>query len=400
MDFGALPPEINSARMYSGPGSGTMLAASAAWEGLAADLYSTAASYSSVVSNLTGGPWLGPASASMAAGAAGYVAWLNTAAVQAEQAAAQARAAATAYETARAMTVPPPLIAANRSQLMSLIATNVFGQNTPAIAATEALYAQMWAQDSIAMYGYAGSSAVASQLTPFTAPQPTTNTGGLAGQTAAAAQATATSVATNTQATLSQAMSAVPTALQGLASPLSSTSALSSVNSSLSSLSPALSMTSSVGWISSALLSNLNQLKSLMPALSAAGTTASSTGVTGGLASGLAGGLGHGALAPAGWAGTGGAGSAAASAGLGRAATVGALSVPPTWAAPTAAIGPTTALPGSSLTAAAAGTAGGPSLLGAAPLAGMARRAADGAASRPELRLEAPTVIPHSPSAG
>lgn len=258
MDFGALPPEINSARMYSGPGSGTMLAASAAWEGLAADLYSTAASYSSVVSNLTGGPWLGPASASMAAGAAGYVAWLNTAAVQTEQAAAQARAAATAYETARAMTVPPPLIAANRSQLMSLIATNVFGQNTPAIAATEALYAQMWAQDSIAMYGYAGSSAVASQLTPFTAPQPTTNTGGLAGQTAAAAQATATSVATNTQATLSQAMSAVPTALQGLASPLSSTSALSSVNSSLSSLSPALSMTSSVGWISSALLSNLN----------------------------------------------------------------------------------------------------------------------------------------------
>ncbi|WP_203115967.1 PPE domain-containing protein, partial [Mycobacterium canetti] len=25
MDFGALPPEINSGRMYSGPGSGPML---------------------------------------------------------------------------------------------------------------------------------------------------------------------------------------------------------------------------------------------------------------------------------------------------------------------------------------------------------------------------------------
>jgi len=353
-----------------------------------------------VVANLTGGPWMGPASASMAAGATPYVAWLNTTAAQAEQTAAQARGAATAYETARAITVPPPLIAANRSLVMSLIATNVLGQNTPAIAATEALYAQMWAQDATAMYGYAGASAVASQLTPFTAPQPSTSPGGLAAQTAAAAQATSTSAAANTQATLSQAMSAVPTALQGLASPLSSTSALSSVNSSLTSLSPALSMTSSVGWISSALLSNLNQLKSLMPALSAASTAASGTGLTGGLASGLTAGLGHGALAPAGWAGTGGAGSAAASAGLGRAASIGALSVPPTWAAPTAAIGHATALPGSSLTTAATGTANGPGLLGAAPLAGMARRAADGAASRPELHLPAPPVVPHSPAAG
>ena len=30
LDFGALPPEINSGRMYVGPGSGPMLAASAA----------------------------------------------------------------------------------------------------------------------------------------------------------------------------------------------------------------------------------------------------------------------------------------------------------------------------------------------------------------------------------
>ena len=49
MDFGALAPEIHSGRMYAGPGSGPMLAAAAAWEGLADALYSTASSYHSVI---------------------------------------------------------------------------------------------------------------------------------------------------------------------------------------------------------------------------------------------------------------------------------------------------------------------------------------------------------------
>ena len=47
----------------------------------------------------------------------------------------------------------------------------LLGQNTPAIAATEAQYAEMWAQDAAAMYGYAGSSAAASQLTSFIRPE-------------------------------------------------------------------------------------------------------------------------------------------------------------------------------------------------------------------------------------
>ena len=49
MDFSALPPEINSARMYSGPGSGPLMAAATAWDELATELNSTTASYSSVV---------------------------------------------------------------------------------------------------------------------------------------------------------------------------------------------------------------------------------------------------------------------------------------------------------------------------------------------------------------
>ena len=195
MDFGALPPEINSARMYSGPGSGPLMAAATAWDELATELDSMAASYSSAISELTGEEWLGPSSASMAAAAAPYAAWMSTTAAQAEQAGAQAKAAASAYEAAFAMTVHPALVAANRSQTMALIATNILGQNTAAIAASEAQYAEMWAQDSAAMQGYASFSAVVSRLTPFTSPPQTTNPSGLAGQAATVAKAAAPAAA-------------------------------------------------------------------------------------------------------------------------------------------------------------------------------------------------------------
>src|ERR1700733_14167653 len=172
MDFAFLPPEINSGRMYDGPGSGSMLAAAAAWDGLAAELHSTATSYGSVISELSAGPWLGAASTAMAAAAEPYAAWMRSTASQAEQTAIQAKAAAAAHEGTLAAMVPPPVIAANRALLQALVATNLFGQNTPAIAATETLYAEMWAQDATAMYGYAGTSASARTLTPFTpAPQ-------------------------------------------------------------------------------------------------------------------------------------------------------------------------------------------------------------------------------------
>ena len=83
MFYGAFPPEFNSGRMYTGPGSGSMLAAAAAWENLATELQSTASSYSSVISSLTSGPWMGPSSLSMAAAVAPYVAWMQGTAAQA-----------------------------------------------------------------------------------------------------------------------------------------------------------------------------------------------------------------------------------------------------------------------------------------------------------------------------
>src|ERR1700761_8404351 len=225
MDFGSYPPEINSGRMYAGPGGAPMLPASEAWQGLAAELHSAAASYQSVVSGLTAGSWVGPSSSTMAAAAASYVAWLNATAAQAEETAAQAKAAAAAYQTAFTSTVPAPMVAANRSQLMTLVATNLFGRNTQAIAANEAQYGEMWAQDAAAMYGYAASSASATTLTPFTPPQQNTNPSGSASQAVAVSEATGTS-AGNVQSTVSsiqQAFSSVPNALTSAAAPAQAT---------------------------------------------------------------------------------------------------------------------------------------------------------------------------------
>ncbi|MGO9154406.1 PPE family protein [Mycobacterium sp.] len=216
-DFGALPPEINSGRMYTGAGSGPLVAAASAWDGVAAEMSSAARAYQVAIVELTGGQWLGAASVSMAAAAFPYVGWMNTTAVQAEQTANQARSAAAAYEAAFSATVPPPVIAANRALLTALVATNILGQNTAAIAATEADYGEMWAQDADAMYGYAGASAAATTLTPFSTPSQNTDPAGVGAQAAAVGQAASTSAA-SVQSTLSQLLNTVPNALQGLAS--------------------------------------------------------------------------------------------------------------------------------------------------------------------------------------
>lgn len=149
-----------------------MLTAAAAWDMLSQQLYVTSSELTAVIGAI---PWMGPSATAMRAAALRYTAWLTATAVQAETTAQQARIAAAAFETARAGIVHPGLVAANRQLLAMLIATNLLGQNAAAIAATEAQYMQMWAQDIAAMSAYQASSQAASQITPFDQPpDPTT----------------------------------------------------------------------------------------------------------------------------------------------------------------------------------------------------------------------------------
>src|SRR5271155_589084 len=170
-DFASRPPELNSALIYSGAGAGPLMAASSAFNNLSAELSSNAAS----------------------------------------------------YEAAFAASIPPPVILANRTTLAALVATNILGQNTPAIAANEAMYGEFWAQDAAAMYGYASSaSAVSATLTPLTPPAQNTNPAGQGQQATAVGNAVGSN---GTSAALNNSLGGLQNAASSAANPAASAAA-------------------------------------------------------------------------------------------------------------------------------------------------------------------------------
>ncbi|OBI89244.1 PPE family protein [Mycobacterium sp. 1245805.9] len=403
IDFGALPPEINSTRMYAGPGPGSLIAAAVAWDDLATELHSAAAAYRSIISGLTVGRWLGPSSLTMASAFGPYVAWTAGAAGRAAEAAGQARLAAEIYDAAWAATVPPQAVIANRVQLASLIATNFFGQNLPAIAANEAQYAEMWAQDAVAMYEYAANSAMAAELTPFTSAPEVADPSGVAAQSAAVAQ---TAGSATEQFSLNSLMSAMSSMLQSLASPASASAAATTTpgGTLLSELSSAAS-----GFSLSSFMSDFeSNLPSLLPSYlmlavtplyglsSVLGMAQTMQGIATTAAQGVADVAGQAAADAAGAAaGAADALGASVAGAMGQAGALGSLSVPASW---------TSVIPTAHLTSAGAvlpnvGGPGGignlpPSMLGGLPGAGVGRQA-------PGPRYgQIPTVMAQPPSGG
>ena len=409
-DFGALPPEINSGRIYAGPGSAPLLAASTAWNALASELQTTAASYGSTISELASS-WQGPSSQSAAAAAAPYTAWLSTTAAQAEQTAAQAQAAAAAYEAAFAASIPPPVIEANRALLAALVATNFLGINTPSIAATEAAYAEFWAQDAGAMYAYTGAATTASQLTPFTQAPATTNDSGQATQAASTAQSAAASTADSTTDSIEAFLTQLNTEITQFGTQLGSlntqlTSLLPQSSTTLAQLVASLGLPPSVSngitlinqalttgantfstWAAGpwtplgfgSLLKNWWQVSISIPSLGTGiqgiGPLLHPTPIAGALSPLLHSGLLSGSY--------GGAGNAGTLASLGRAGTIGSLSVPQNWAAATPAIRAVAAeMEASAVDAAPEMGLAQPGIFGQTALSSLAGRAIGGTATR------------------
>jgi PPE-repeat protein len=404
IDFGALPPEINSARLYSGAGSTPLVSAASAWNSLAAELNAAALGYESVVTQLTTEEWLGPASGSLAAAAQPYVDWVSTTAAQAEQAATQASAAAAAYEAAFASIVPPPLIAANRAELAQAVQTNLLGQNTGIIAQLEAQYGEFWAQDAATMYSYAGNSASASTVTPFTEAPAVANAAASTTQAAAAATTSVSSI----QNQINSAISQITAQLASLAAPFytplqqewwylaSSTGPLSSVwqvlfgsptfpGSSLSAFMSAISPYAGVLYNTEGLPYFSIGMGNFMTQV------AKTTGALGAAAPAAA------AAVPKGLPGLGGllgGGAPPVAAHLGSATSIGKLSVPASWSGPVTAPSHATAIPVSNVREAP--DAGAGNLLGGMPLAGAGT---GGSSAGPRYGFK-PVVMARPPAAG
>jgi len=353
-DFAARPPEVNSALIYSGAGAGPLMAASSAFNNLSAELSSNAASYESVISQLTGSEWQGPSSEAMAASAQPYIGWLNTTSGQLREAATRAMASAAAYETAFSASIPPPVIAANRATLAALVATNILGQNTPAIAANEAMYGEFWAQDAAAMYGYASASAANATLSPLTPPAENTNLAGQGQQAGAVSNAVAsngtTATLNNTLGSLQSAVGASANPLQSLASSaqtLPTGSLLSAVNGLLGV--PIVGNTIynvgvTLAWNTAMMTATLPLLGHFL-AGAPFGVTISDTAPLGA-------GLGFGTTLAGASSGVGGIGGATL-AGMGSASSVGGMSVPAGWSAAAPGAATDATLAGSGWTAAA-----------------------------------------------
>jgi PPE-repeat protein len=405
-DFGALPPEINSGKIYSGPGSAPLLAAATAWDALASELQTTAASYASTIGELTTS-WQGPSSTAASNAAAPYTAWLSGTAAQAEQTASQAQAAAGAYEAAFAASIPPPVIAANRAALALLVATNFLGQNTPAIAANEATYGEFWAQDAVAMYGYAGAATTASQLTPFTAAPATTNDTGQATQSASTAQSAAAST-TSLEAFLTQlntdftnfgteistlstqldsyfpaSTTTLASLLTSLGLPTSVTNAVTLFNLSLTTGANTISTYAAGPWSLigvGSLIKNWYQMTISIPNLGVGiqgiAPLIHPTPIVGALSPLLHSGLLSGSY--------GGAGNVGALASVGRAGTIGSLSVPQNWASAVPAVRTVAAeMDATALDAAPEmESIANPGMFGQTALSSLAGRAIGGTATR------------------
>ena len=403
LDFGALPPEVNSGLMYAGAGPASMMGAASGWNTLAAELNSAALAYHRVVNTLSGEEWRGHASESMAEAVTPYVEWMRTTAAAAEHAASQAMSAATAFETALAAIVPPPVIAANRVNLAQLLSTNVLGQNTAAIAALEAQYGEMWATDAATMYSYAGRSANISAVKPFTPAPHTTNPAGMAHQSAAVTAATGTSAGT-AQNTLRGGMSKITSALGKLSTGMQAADPpappADPVKSALSSgllgilgdiftfyapFSTTFYNTEGLPFFSVGIANTFVSIAKSTGALGAPAAAAAAPPIAAAPAVPAAAGIGL----------SGGGNSLAGT--LGNAASVGRLSVPPVWAE-NAVVEPHAGAvaPISNIREAPDARPG--NILGGMPLGGTG--AGDGGAGRAPRYGVRPTVIARPPAAG
>ncbi|BAX29133.1 PPE family protein [Mycobacterium tuberculosis] len=148
-----IPAEYISNVIYEGPRADSLYAADQRLRQLADSVRTTAESLNTTLDELHEN-WKGSSSEWMADAALRYLDWLSKHSRQILRTARMIESLVMAYEETLLRVVPPATIANNREEVRRLIASNVAGVNTPAIADLEAQYEQYRAENIQAMDRY------------------------------------------------------------------------------------------------------------------------------------------------------------------------------------------------------------------------------------------------------
>lgn len=177
MEWGALPPEFNSAGFWFGPGASSFLSSAAQLLEVAAGIIANLGGHEAVAAALAAA-WPDPTGEFAVLANVPHLLWQARLAGMLLDAAARIEATGSAFESLKAATPTPGEIGENQTEHVALQAHNFLGMLTPAIAANRANYSRMWVTAAGNKYEYAAASASGVQAIPPLDPPPPTTVGG------------------------------------------------------------------------------------------------------------------------------------------------------------------------------------------------------------------------------